>query len=73
MALPWLLGFVTYQLLNPGAVPIWSDAWKRAQAVLHLAPPVRMSASITSFAVAAAATLLLAPLERRGKAAPRGE
>jgi NCS1 family nucleobase:cation symporter-1 len=72
MALPWVLGFVTYQLLNPGSVPIWSDAWKHAQAALHLAPTVRMSASITSFAVAAAATLLLAPLERRGKAAPLG-
>lgn len=64
MALPWLLGFVAYQLLNPGSVPGWSDAWRQAQAALHLAPPVPLSASITSFAVAAGATLLLAPLER---------
>ena len=69
MALPWLVGFVAYQLLNPGSVPGWSEGWRRAQAALHLAQPVRLSASITSFAVAAAATLLLAPLERRARGA----
>jgi putative hydroxymethylpyrimidine transporter CytX len=68
MAVPWLLGFVVYQLLNPGTVPWWSDAWRHAQAALHLTQPVRLSASITSFAVAAAATLALAPL-RRARAA----
>jgi nucleobase:cation symporter-1, NCS1 family len=71
MALPWLAGFATYQVLNPGSVPLWSDAWRHAQGWLHLAQPVRLSASITSFAVAAAATLLLAPLARR-RGAGRG-
>lgn len=71
MAIPWLAGFVVYQLLNPGTVPWWSDAWRHAQAALHLPQPIRLSASITSFAVAAAATLLAARLGRRGRPAGR--
>ena len=27
MAVAWVLGFVVYQLINPGAIPGWSDAW----------------------------------------------
>ncbi len=72
MAVPWLAGFAAYQLLNPGTVPLWSDAWRRAQAALHLGQPVFLSASLTSFAVAAVATLLVAPLEHRARAARRG-
>ncbi len=73
MAVPWLLGFVVYQLLNPGTVPWWSDAWRHAQAALHLAQPVRLSASITSFAVAAAATLALSRLRSRTPTARPGQ
>jgi nucleobase:cation symporter-1, NCS1 family len=65
MAIPWLAGFVAYNLLNPGMVPWWSDAWRGAQAALHLTPPVWLSASITSFAVAAGVTLLVGLAERR--------
>jgi NCS1 family nucleobase:cation symporter-1 len=65
MLLPWLAGFATYQLLNPGTVAWWAEGWQRAQAALHLVPPAWASASLTSFAVAAAATLLVSPLERR--------
>ncbi len=72
MAVPWLAGFVVYQLLNPGTVPLWSDAWKHAQAALHLGEPVRLSASLTSFAVAALATLLVAPLRRGARTAHPG-
>jgi NCS1 family nucleobase:cation symporter-1 len=72
MALPWLAGFVTYQLLNPGTVPRWADLWKAVQGALHLTPPVWLSASLSSFAVAAAATLLVAPFERRATLARRG-
>jgi putative hydroxymethylpyrimidine transporter CytX len=73
MALPWLVGFTVYQLLNPGTVPGWSDAWRHAQAALHLVPPVQLSASITAFAVSAAAALLRAPFGWRARAARRGE
>jgi nucleobase:cation symporter-1, NCS1 family len=70
MMLPWLAGFVAYQLLNPGTVSWWSEAWQGAQASLHIAPPPWLSASLTSFVVAAGATLLVAPIERwRSRAA----
>ncbi|MFO0585619.1 MAG: cytosine permease [Anaeromyxobacter sp.] len=60
MIVPWVLGFAAYQLLNPGTVPGWSDLWTRAQGALGWSPPpVWLSASLTSFAVAAVATLVL--------------
>jgi len=60
MVVPWLLGFVAYQLLNPGTVPGWSDLWTRAQAALGLSPPpIWLSASLTSFVVAGVATLVV--------------
>jgi hypothetical protein len=71
MMLPWLAGFVAYQLLNPGTVSWWSEAWRGAQAALHVVPPTWLSASLTSFIVAAGATLLVAPLERRRSRAVR--
>jgi nucleobase:cation symporter-1, NCS1 family len=68
MVVPWLLGFVAYQLLNPGTVPRWSELWARAQAALHLSPPpVWLSASLTSFAVAALSTLLVAAARYAGR------
>lgn len=72
MLLPWLAGFVAYQLLNPGTVSWWAEAWQGVQAALHLTPPAWLSASLGAFAVAAAATLLVAPIERRRSGAARG-
>jgi putative hydroxymethylpyrimidine transporter CytX len=67
MLVPWLLGFVAYQLLNPGTVPGWSALWSRAQAALHLSPPpVWLSASLASFAVAGLSTLLVAAAAGNG-------
>jgi len=65
MLLPWLAGFVAFQLINPGGVAWWSEAWLGGRSFLHLDPPAWLSASLTSFVVAAGATLLLSPLERR--------
>jgi putative hydroxymethylpyrimidine transporter CytX len=66
MVIPWIAGFAAYQLLNPGQVKGWSDAWAHARtALLGPTPPAWLSASMTSFVVAAAVTLLVAPLERR--------
>jgi putative hydroxymethylpyrimidine transporter CytX len=60
MIAAWAAGFVTYQLINPGAVPGWSTLWARAGSALHLAGHPWLSASITSFAVAAAIAYPLA-------------
>lgn len=65
MVVPWALGFVTYQLINPGGVGWWSAAWLQLRSALHLAPQHWMSASLLSFAVAAGVTLLVGPLAAR--------
>jgi NCS1 family nucleobase:cation symporter-1 len=65
LALPWALGFLTYQLINPGAVAWWVSIWTSVREALGFTPASWMSASILSFAVAAAATLLLGWAARR--------
>jgi purine-cytosine permease-like protein len=62
---PWAAGFVAYQLLNPGTVPGWSALWTALQGAIGLSPPVWLSASLTSFAVAAGVTLLVVGPARR--------
>ena len=52
---PWLLGFVAYQLVNPGYIGWWYRMWAHPQSWLGLNPaPVWLSASLVSFVVAAA-------------------
>lgn len=65
MLVPWVLGFLTYQLLNPGYVQWWADGWLHIREWLHFTPPSWMSASIVSFLVAAVLTLALTPVVRR--------
>ncbi|MGH3285567.1 MAG: cytosine permease, partial [Streptosporangiaceae bacterium] len=57
MLLPWAAGFVTYQLINPGYVSWWAAAWTSFGHDVGFTPASWMSASILSFAVAAAITL----------------
>ena len=59
MLLPWLAGFCVYQLLNPGQVPLWTDAWQRLATAVGFVPGPWMSASLVSFVVAALATALV--------------
>jgi nucleobase:cation symporter-1, NCS1 family len=62
---PWALGFVVYQLINPGSLGWWSGLWGDVQGWLHFTPAAWMSASLISFVVAAAATVPLGLLTRR--------
>jgi putative hydroxymethylpyrimidine transporter CytX len=57
MLVPWAAGFVTYQLVNPGYVSWWASAWTSFDQDIGFAPASWMSASILSFAVAAAITV----------------
>ncbi len=57
MILPWLLGFVTYQLINPGYLGWWSRAWAHVNVWLHFTSQSWMSASLLSFLVAAIVTV----------------
>jgi putative hydroxymethylpyrimidine transporter CytX len=65
MVVPWLVGFVVYQLINPGYVGWWVDRWTSVQGWLHFTPRTWMNASLMSFAVAALLTLPLTLAARR--------
>ncbi|NUS42082.1 MAG: allantoin permease [Mycobacteriaceae bacterium] len=59
MLLPWLFGFVVYQLFNPGSVAWWAGFWTRVQNAAGVHPGMWSSASLFSFLAAAAATWLV--------------
>ena len=59
MVVPWLLGVVAYQLVNPGYVKWWVSAWHHVADAIGFVPPAWMSASLLSFLVAAVLTLPL--------------
>lgn len=65
MQLAWLLGFICYQLVNPGAIPGWSDAWSALATSLGVAGHPWLSASLTSFLVAAAVAVVATRVGRR--------
>ncbi|MGI8679521.1 MAG: purine-cytosine permease family protein [Jatrophihabitans sp.] len=65
MLVPWLLGFAAYQLVNPGYIGWWADAWGHVRHWLHFTPSSWMSASILSFLVAAGVTMALGRLAKR--------
>jgi putative hydroxymethylpyrimidine transporter CytX len=64
MLLPWLLGFVVYQLINPGYIAWWGSMWTTVGDWLHFTPASWMSASVISFVVAALVTLAIGQLHR---------
>jgi NCS1 family nucleobase:cation symporter-1 len=59
MLLPWLAGFVAYQLTAPtvlSAWPGWEAFWRHGQDLLHVSPTNGFSASLVALAVAAVLT-----------------
>lgn len=69
-AVAWLIGFVTYQLVNPGTVKGWSDFWVDVQArLLDLAGadamPVWLGATYTSIVFSMVAAVLLGKIGAR--------
>lgn len=60
----WGAGFVTYQLINPGYVSWWANAWTSVDRAVGFTPQSWMSASILSFLAAAIATFLLSTVRR---------
>ncbi|MBD2891468.1 hypothetical protein amrb99_03740 [Actinomadura sp. RB99] len=59
MIAAWVVGIVAYQLINSGTIGWWTDLWQHVRDALHFTPQSWMSASLLSFLVAAAATLLI--------------
>jgi NCS1 family nucleobase:cation symporter-1 len=70
MLLAWLVGFLVYQVINPGSIPYWSDFWTNAGERLHTLGHSWLSASIASFLVAVAIALPFARLSRTAAAEP---
>jgi putative hydroxymethylpyrimidine transporter CytX len=68
MLLAWLIGFLCYQLINPGSIAHWSDFWTSAGTRLHSLGHPWLSASIASFGVA---VLLALPFAGAGRAGDR--
>ena len=69
MLVPWAVGFVTYQLINPGYISWWVAAWTRFGRAIGFRPESWMSASICSFVVAGVLTLIGGGARRRPPAA----
>jgi NCS1 family nucleobase:cation symporter-1 len=61
LLLPWGLGFVAYQLVNPGAIGSWARLWHNVDGWLRFAPPSWLSASLFSFLVAFLVSLAFTP------------
>ncbi|HEX7166965.1 MAG TPA: cytosine permease, partial [Acidimicrobiales bacterium] len=59
MFVPWIAGFVTYQLVNPGLVASWAGFWVDRREDVGLTVPTWASASLLSFAVAAVLTFAI--------------
>ena len=69
MLISWLIGFIAYQLVNPGTVAGWSDLWFEVRDAIGLMPPDWLAASWSSFVIAAGATLVLGLISRQGASA----
>jgi purine-cytosine permease-like protein len=70
MLLAWLVGFVCYQLVNPGSIGHWSPFWTWAGTRLHTLGHPWLSASIASFVVAVLLALPFAGGERGARQLP---
>jgi putative hydroxymethylpyrimidine transporter CytX len=57
MLVPWALGFITYQLINPGYISWWVSLWTNVGRLIDFRAASWMSASLCSFVVAMLATL----------------
>ncbi|MGI8667736.1 MAG: purine-cytosine permease family protein [Jatrophihabitans sp.] len=71
MLAAWLVGFVVYQLINPGSLEHWSAFWTRAGTDLHTLNHPWLSASIASFVVAVLIALPFAAPVRRARVESR--
>lgn len=65
MLAPWVAGFATYQLVNPGSVPLWTAGWVQVAGAVHFPHESWMSASVLSFVVALALGVPAAAISRR--------
>ncbi|WP_375433523.1 purine-cytosine permease family protein [uncultured Friedmanniella sp.] len=70
MLLPWAAGFVVYQLIYPGQVGWWAQAWEGIAGAIGFVPQAWMSASLLSFLVAGLVTGVVHLITRRRSPVP---
>ncbi len=70
MVFAWFVGFVLYQLINPGYIGWWVTMWTHVATALHWHTQSWMSASLLSFIASGAVTAVVAPLSRRRRVVP---
>jgi hypothetical protein len=63
----WLIGFVAYQVVNPGTVSRWSPFWTDVQQRVfnHQPVPTWLGATVTSIVVSMLAAVVLGRVGRR--------
>ena len=61
----WAGGFVAYQLVYPGTVPIWSDFWSAVDATIGFTPPTWLGSSVAAIGVSAVLMVVLGRLSHR--------
>jgi putative hydroxymethylpyrimidine transporter CytX len=70
MVFSWAVGFVTYQLINPGYISWWESAWSHVRRGIGFTPASWMSASLCSLVVASVATVVVGSVGKPGGKAP---
>ena len=61
----WAAGFVAYQLVYPGTVPVWADFWYAVDAAIGFTPPTWLGSSVAAIAVSAVLMVVLGRLSHR--------
>ena len=61
----WAGGFIAYQLIYPGTVPLWSDFWLGLDAAIGFIPPTWLGSSVAAIGVGAVLMVALGRLARR--------
>lgn len=65
MLLPWLAGFVAYEIVAPGDLGAWSTMWTKVGEAVGFTAPTWLSASLVAFGVAAVMTVVVEMAARR--------
>jgi NCS1 family nucleobase:cation symporter-1 len=61
----WAGGFIAYQMIYPGTVPVWSQFWLGIDAAIGFTPPTWLGSSVAAILVAGVLMVLLGRLTLR--------
>jgi purine-cytosine permease-like protein len=73
LLVPWLAGFLMYELFNPSTVAGVDGLVERIRDAINFTPPAWIGASAASFLTAAVLTLVVGGLTRRREGPPDPE